>query len=157
MGIHHSKVLGVFSLIGSLGGLIALSLAIPTSAFAQAKQIQLLFTSQGNQNYETLIRQAEALAGNSIEQAFAETPNITEVSITIVGERNGSMVPLLSSNVSRSNWQAKPTVHLWTRYFPNAEVLLGFAIPQQTNSAEPSASFNPVSASMSDRQPNFYQ
>jgi hypothetical protein len=64
---------------------------------------------------------------------------------------------LLSANVSRSNWQARPTVQAWTRYFPSAEVLLGFVAPQQPSSTGPSASFDPVAASMSDRETNFYR
>ena len=157
MSIRHGKILGAFSLIGSLGALVTLSIATPTPAWASPRQIQLLLNSQGSQNFEALIRQAESVAGNYIQQAFVESPSVTQVSVTIVGEHNGAAVPLLSANVSRSNWQARPTVQAWTRYFPSAEVLLGFVAPQQPSSTGPSASFDPVAASMSDRETNFYR
>jgi hypothetical protein len=156
MDIHHGKILSVLLLIGSFGALVEPSIAVPTPAQAEPRQIQLLLNSQGNQNFEALIRQAESVAQNYIQQAFAESLEVTEVSVTIVGEHNGATVPLLSSTVSRSNWQAKPTVQAWTRYFGSAEVLLGFTAPQQPDSVAASASFDPVAASKLDREPNFY-
>ncbi len=158
MGIRYQKVLGVFSRIGSLGALVALSMALSAPAWAEPKQISILLSSQGNQDFETLMQQAESVAGNFIQQVFTESPEITEVSVTIVGEHNGQQVPLLSSNVSRSNWQTKPNVQVWSRYFSTAESLLGFVKPQQpTTTAASVATFDPIAASLTDKEPNFYQ
>jgi len=158
MGIRYQKVLGIFSRIGGLGALVALSMALSTPAWAEPKQISILLSSQGSQDFETLMQQAKSVAGNLIQQAFAESPDITEVSVTIVGEHNGQQVPLLSSNVSRSNWQTKPNVQAWTQYFGTAESLLGFVKPQQPAATVASvATFDPIAASLTDREPNFYQ
>jgi hypothetical protein len=158
MGIRYQKVLGVFSRIGSLGALVALSMALSAPAWAEPKQISILLSSQGSQDFETLMQQAESVAANFIQQVFAESPNTTEVLITIVGEHNGQQVPLLSSNVSRSNWQIKPNVQAWTRYFGTAESLLGFVKPQQpAATVAVVASFDPIAASLADKEPNFYQ
>ena len=158
MNIRYQEVLGVFSRIGSLGALVALSMALSTPAWAEPKQISILLSSQGNQDFETLMQQAESVAGNFIQQVFAESPEITEVSITIVGEHNGQQLPLLSSNVSRSNWQTKPNVQVWSRYFGTAESLLGFVKPQQpAATVAVVASFDPIAASLADKEPNFYQ
>lgn len=158
MGIRYQKVLRLFSRIGSLGALVALSMALSAPASAEPKQISILLSSHGSQDFETLMQQAESVAGNLIQQAFAESPNTTEVSITIVGEHNGQQVPLLSSNVSRSNWQIKPNVQAWSRYFGTAESLLGFVKPQQVAATAASlASFDPIAASLTDKEPNFYQ
>jgi hypothetical protein len=158
MGIRYQKVLGVFSRIGSLGALVALSMALSAPAWAEPKQISILLSSQGSQDFETLMQQAESVAGNFIQQVFAESPNTTEVLITIVGEHNGQQVPLLSSNVSRSNWQTKPNVQVWSRYFGTAESLLGFVKPQQpAATVAVVARFDPIAASLADKEPNFYQ
>ena len=158
MGIRYQNVLRLFSRIGSLGALVALSMALSTPAWAEPKQISILLSSQGNQDFETLIDQAELMASNFIQQVFAESPEITEVSITIVGEHNGQQVPLLSSNVSRSNWQTKPNVQVWSRYFGSAQSLLGFVKPQLPTATVASvASFDPIAASLADKEPNFYQ
>lgn len=155
MSVRHGKVLRLFSLISSLGAVMALNMIVPTPVKAEPRQIQLLLSSQGNQNFEALVRQAESVVSNVLGQAFAENPRSTEISVMIVGERNGVIVPLLSANVSRSNWQATPIVQAWTRYFSSAEVLLGFATPRRV-SPLPATSFDPVAASMLDREPNFY-
>jgi hypothetical protein len=75
MGIRYQKVLGLFSRIGSLGALVALSMALSAPAWAEPKQISILLSSQGSQDFETLMQQAESVAGNFIQQVFAESPN----------------------------------------------------------------------------------
>jgi hypothetical protein len=160
MGSQHSKILGVFSLLISLNALMALNMALPFPAWAEPRQEGFVLSAQGSQNFEALMRQAESIALEFIEQSFAESPSVTEVSVMVVGEHNGQEVPLLSSRVSRSSWQAEPRLHAWTQYFGSAEILLGFIKPQQpvaTASAQPVPAFDPVGASMTDREPNFYE
>ncbi len=132
------------------------SLTIPVSAKTQTLPTELRLNSQ-NQNFQTLLQQAEAVAKTSIEQTFAENPNLKEVSITVSAEHNGTVVPLLSTTVSRANWQRKPTIQAWSQYFTTAEVLLGYLTPQPTTATASITNFNPVAASMSDKAPNFYQ
>ncbi|HBB34974.1 MAG TPA: hypothetical protein DDZ80_05355 [Cyanobacteria bacterium UBA8803] len=158
MSIRHGKILGMFSLTGSLGAIAALTLALPTPAWAQPRQINLTIGSENAPDFETLMQQAQSQAENAIQQAFAESPEVTEVSITIIGERNGLEVPLLSSSVARASWQKEPTVGAGTIYFQNAEILLGFIKLDKPSLAAPSApAFNPVAASMADIEPNFYR
>ena len=158
MSIYYRKILSVFSLIGSLGAVTALSMTIPIPAQAESKQIQLLLDSQGSLNFATLLQQAESVVRNSVEKTFGENPNLTDVSITIVGEHNGAVVPLLSTTVSRANWLVKPNIQAWSQYFSTAEVLLGFRKPLTPATSTASATnFNPVAASMADKEANFYQ
>jgi len=139
---------------------MALNMALASSAWAEPRQEAFVLSAQSSQNFEALMQQAEFIALEFIEQSFAESPSVTEVSVMIVGEYNGQEVPLLSSRVSRSSWQAEPKLHAWTQYFGSAEILLGFIEPQQTvatASAAPVPAFDPVGASMTDREPNFYE
>ena len=157
MSINYRKILSILSLIGSLGTFMTLSITIPMPAQAESKQIQLLLDSQGSPNFNTLLQQAESVARNSVEKTFTENSNITDVSITIVGEHNGAVVPLLSTTVSRTNWLANPSVQAWSQYFSTAEVLLGFNKPLiPAHSTASATNFNPVAASMADKDPNFY-
>lgn len=128
------------------------------AAWAEPSRIDFTLSSQANQTFTNLMQQAEALAGNLIEQAFTQSPSLTEVSITIVGEHKGQEVPLLFSRVSRSNWHKKPSIQLWTRYASDSAILLGFKKPgviPQSVAKQPV--FNRVAASMSDIEPNFYE
>jgi hypothetical protein len=61
MDIRYQKVLRLFSRIGSLGALVALSMALSAPAWAEPKQISILLSSQGTQEFETLIEQAESV------------------------------------------------------------------------------------------------
>lgn len=148
------KILSVFSLIASLGSFAVLDPTI--SASAQTKPIELRLNSQ-NQNFQTLLQQAETAAKTSIEKTFDENPNIKSVSLSISAEHNGAIVPLLSTTVSRANWQQKPTIQAWSQYFTASEVLLGFRTTQPATATVPVTNFNSVAASMSDKDPNFYQ
>lgn len=150
------KILSLFSLICSLGTFTILSMTIPASAQSQTRPIELRLNSQ-SQNFQTLLQQAEAVAKKSIEQTFSENPNLGSISLTVSAEHNGAIVPLLSTTVSRTNWQQKPTIQAWSQYFTASEVLLGFRTTQPTTSTAPVTNFNPVAASMADKEPNFYQ
>ena len=148
------KSLRVLSLIASLGTFVVSSMTVPV--FAQTQPIELRLNSQ-TQNFQTLLQQAEAVARKSIEQTFAENPNLKSVSLTVSAEHNGAVVPLLSTTVSRANWLTKPTIQAWSQYFTASEVLLGFRTTQPTTATAPVTNFNPVAASMADKEPNFYQ
>lgn len=88
------------------------------------------------------MQQAESTAINLIDQEFNQVSKITEVEITVSGERNGQEVPILSSRVSRTDWQAQPRIESWTKYFTKAEILLGFNLPQKIKPNLPRLSVN---------------
>ena len=98
-------------------------------ASAETKEQNLILNSDGTQSFDVLIRSAQDLAKNSIEQEFTGNPEISEVSITISTEHNGQIVPILYSKVTRSQWQKDSRVYRWTKYFNSSGVLLGFYTP----------------------------
>lgn len=129
---------------------MVLSSLATTISIASAEPIERTFTlnSDGNESFETLLQQAEDLVKTSIEQEFAENPNATEISITVLGETQGQIVPLLRSTVSRSQWQNNSRMARWTKYFVSSSgVLLGFYNPSPTPTTDnPSAippTYNP--------------
>ena len=117
-----------------------------------SRQIDVTLKTQANQTFNELIQQAEIQAISLIEQEFASSPSITEIAVTILGDRQGQQVPLLFSRVSRSNWQLQPTVRQWTKYFPTSAVLLGFNQPQKnpTPPAQP-APITPINKRITPR------
>jgi len=128
--------------------ILMISLGANSQVTAQTKQIDLANLSrqidvtlktQDNQTFNELIQQAEIQAISLIEQEFASSPSITEIAVTILGDRQGQQVPLLFSRVSRSQWQLQPIIRQWTRYFATSAVLLGFNQPQK-NPAPPAQS-----------------
>lgn len=126
------SILGAVSILSSLG-------MFAPPAWAETKQIDFTLSSQSNQTFAVLMQQAKFLATSFIEQGFAESPGITEISVSILGERNGQQARLLFSTVSRSDWQRQPKIQEWTRYFGSSASLLGFKKPQVQQFASPAS------------------
>ena len=157
MSIRHYSIMCTLSILSSLGVLappvwaqtrqIDFTPSSESNQTAGTRQIDFTLRAESNQTFTALMQQAEVLAKSLVERGFAESPSITELSVNILGERNGQEVPLLFSRVSRSNWQKQPSIRQWTRYLGSSAVLLGFKKPQvqQSNS--------PVYRGTSTRQP----
>ncbi len=147
MKIRHYSIMCALSILSSLGVLAPPVWAqtrqidfTPSSASNQTagtRQIDFTLRSENNQTFTALMQQAEVLAKSLIERGFAESPDTTELSVNILGERDGQEVPLLFSRVSRSDWQKQPIIRQWTRYLSSSAVLLGFKKPQVQQSNSP--------------------
>jgi len=95
-------------------------------ALAETKERYLTLDSDGSQSFASLVQQAEDLAKESIAREFQENPALTEVTIIITADRSRQRVPVLRSRVSRRDWQKDSRIEQWTRYFADAQLLLGF-------------------------------
>lgn len=106
-------------------------LLFPQLTLAAPLRLSYTLDSYGAANFQTLVEQAESTAAGAIEQAFLSDPTATEVVVIVSAERNGQEVPLLSTTVSRTQWQQQPSVSAWTTYFERPAIaLLGFLQPQ---------------------------
>ncbi len=112
----------LWSIIFTLASLLITNLRV----LASEKNTSLLIDSNENNFYNIRVQQAEKLAQKTINQEFANNPEITEVTITILGERKSQIVPVIRSTVSRSEWQKNANIDEFTRYFANAKLLLKF-------------------------------
>ncbi|MEG4067044.1 hypothetical protein QUA42_06760 [Microcoleus sp. Pol11C2] len=95
-------------------------------ALAETKERYITLDSDGSQSFASLVQQAEDLAKESIAREFQENPALTEVTIIITADRSRQRVPVLRSRVSRHDWQKDARIEQWTRYFADAQLLLGF-------------------------------
>ena len=95
-------------------------------ALAGTKERYLTLDSDGSQSFASLVQQAEDLAKESIAREFQENPALTEVTVIITADRSRQRVPVLRSRVSRRDWQQDARIEQWTRYFADAQLLLGF-------------------------------
>lgn len=150
---------GAFSILSSLLAITCLSNALSTPASAETKQFNFILSSCCNQSFAEFIEQAESLASESINRAFAENSQMTAVSVKVVGERNGQEAQVISATVSRSNWQKQPKIQLWTQYLRNAGLLLGFIQLQQPRpivTKQPNAVEKEQLAATTHQEPNFF-
>lgn len=101
-------------------------ITINSIVLAETKKTSQLIDSNNNNSYKILVKQAEDLAKNTVNQEFQNNPEITEITVTILGERDSQIVPVLRLTVSRSEWQKNPDIDEFTRYFADAKFLLKF-------------------------------
>ncbi|MBI4783223.1 MAG: hypothetical protein HY785_18155 [Oscillatoriophycideae cyanobacterium NC_groundwater_1537_Pr4_S-0.65um_50_18] len=145
---------------GVLASLLATTLMTAAgSAHAETQELNYTIDSSENRSYATVMEQAEAIAANLITQALTSNSNITEVSVKVTGDRNGSLSPLLFVKVSRSDWQNQPNVQIWAQYFSDASVLLGYRSGSQASAIASNPSYAPTIPSGSvnpNSEPNFY-
>ncbi|HEY9878376.1 MAG TPA: hypothetical protein V6D29_07960 [Leptolyngbyaceae cyanobacterium] len=71
-----------------------------------------------------LVAQAEALATNAVNQQFRQNPALSEVKVVVMGNRYGEIIPVLTANASRSEWQADPQISAWAQYYSASYALL---------------------------------
>ncbi len=128
---------------------LAVSQLFTFPSYAEVKLLNVNLNAEKTQSFASLMSQAELAATNSITQQFNRLSTVTEVGITVIGERNGQAVPLLFTRVSRADWQAQPKIKYWAKYFTKAAILLGFNLPQKNKSPAPKSSIN-IGAKESD-------
>ena len=67
------------------GTILVLSSLVCTISIASAESVErdFILNSDGGESFETLLRQAQDLAKDLIEEEFAQNPDVTEVSILV--------------------------------------------------------------------------
>lgn len=129
MVIHRGIVSATFLILAGLSAIappVFSQIQEFTTQQPELQQIDLIFSPNTNQSFEDVLEQAESIASNSVEQGFAQNPEVTQIYIRIFGDIKGQVAPLLFSRVYRSDWQAEPKINRWIRYFDNSGLLLGF-------------------------------
>ena len=114
----------------------------PQIAQAYTASVDLSLDRQPNETYEGLVRRAEAAATAAAQTSFGNNIQVTDVAVMIVAQNQGAIAPVLSLQVSRTQWQDRPNPQRWAKYFTNAKALLRFegvatTTPGQTGAANP--------------------
>lgn len=78
----------------------------------------------GQTIYTDLTAQAELLVGNAINDQFGQNPVLSSVQVVVTGDRHGEIIPILTTTVSRTQWQENPQVNAWTKYYSASYALL---------------------------------
>lgn len=134
--IANWRILSILSVVASCSILASPMRVVsqPTNSsnqIAETKEMALTIVPETKQTFAALMQQAESMATNAIEQEFAQNSQTTEITVSILGERNGQEAPLLLTKVSRADWQKQPQLAQWTQHFNSSAVLLGFSKPQR--------------------------
>jgi len=117
--------------VGLAAGLWAIaSVMTPLSAHAYTARQEVFLARQSvEETYPTFLRRAEQAARAAAQRYFDRDLLVSEVAITIVGESQGSTIPILALHASRYQWRNRPDPRYWITHFATAKTLLGFEEP----------------------------
>ncbi|MBE9028914.1 hypothetical protein IQ266_03950 [filamentous cyanobacterium LEGE 11480] len=85
-------------------------------AVAKAGRFAFELPVYGQVAHQNLATQVRPFVTQQVDRQFRQDPNLEVVEIFITVNRNGDVMPLLTTAVSRSQWQQSPQISLWTRY-----------------------------------------
>lgn len=123
------------------GGWLIHEAIAPLSVQASTERTTVTITRQFNENYQSMLRRAEAAARAAVQRSFDREVLTTNVVVTVIGQNGGAITPMLSIEVSRQNWRTSPSPQQWATYFNEAQALL---IPTATATATPGNTATPA-------------
>ncbi len=112
---------------------LATSVIAPQIAQAYTATVNIAVSSQPGESYRSFLRRAESIARAAAQRSFDRDILVTQVAVTIVGQNDGAIAPILALEVSRQSWRRRPDPQRWATYFPNTQSLLRF---DETNLAD---------------------
>ncbi len=86
-------------------------------AKAQTDSFTIEISVDGQIPYHDLISQAEFLSANAISREFSRDNSLVTVEVVVLGNRLGEIIPILSTTVSRNQWQEAPQASAWSQYY----------------------------------------
>lgn len=91
----------------------------------ETTHIDLSVQSQPNESYETLLSRAEVATQAVVQENFKKNGQATAVTVMVMAENYGAIAPVMSLEVSRSQWSKSPNIQRWGTYLTSARSLLG--------------------------------
>ena len=138
-----AKQIRIVPLIVLLGTAIPLWLVreaiAPQSVQAYTARVDLAIDSLPEENYETILRRAEAAARAAAQRSFDQDILVTDVSVIVSAQNYGAIAPVLTLEVSRLQWRNRPDPQVWATYFKTARSLLFFGRNSTTPNSSPSS------------------
>ncbi|MCC5623891.1 hypothetical protein [Nostoc sp. CHAB 5715] len=114
----------VVLLISTVPAWFLMEAIAPQVVRAYTARVDLAIDRLPDENYETVLRRAEAVARASAQRSFDQDILVTDVSIIVTVQNYGAIVPVLTLEVSRPQWRSRPDAQIWATYFKTARSLL---------------------------------
>ncbi|WP_346293658.1 hypothetical protein [Sphaerothrix gracilis] len=116
---------------------------------AEFREIVVTLKLEGLSSYRSVLAQAESLAQQTLSQAFTNDSELTEVTLTVLGDRNGQSAPLVLTAITREQWQESQITAERPQALLSSVALLGLLEPERSPVAKP-ASVAPASLPYED-------
>ncbi|MEH2060335.1 MAG: hypothetical protein V7K97_30235 [Nostoc sp.] len=125
----------VVLLISTVPAWFLMEAIAPEVVRAYTARVDLAIDRLPDEDYETVLRRAEAAARASAQRSFDQDILVTDVSIIVSVQKDGAIAPVLALDVSRPQWRSRPDAQIWATYFKTARSLLFFENNSNTVSA----------------------
>ncbi|MEA5595256.1 hypothetical protein [Rivularia sp. UHCC 0363] len=122
---------------------LAIDAIAPQMVQAYTSRTDLEIDRLPGDNYQSLLRRAEAVARAAAQRGFDKDILVTDVSVIVSVQNYGSIAPVLELNVSRTEWRNRPDPQRWAKYFKVAQTLLYFG-PSATKPNSTNPDTNPT-------------
>lgn len=96
----------------------------PPAAVAYTSRLNLFLTREPEESFDIFVQRAEIIARAAVQRSFDTDVLMTDVIVTVVGDTQNVAVPILTIDVSRSDWRMRPDVAYWATYYRAAEGLM---------------------------------
>lgn len=103
---------------------LATTAIAPQIVRAETARVDLAIDRLPDENYETILRRAEAAARAAAQRSFDQDILVTDVSIIVSAQNYGAIAPVLALEVTRPQWRSRPDPQRWVTYFKTARSLL---------------------------------
>ncbi len=98
----------------------------PQSANAYITRQEIRVERLKSESYEAFIRRSELVLRAALQRGFDRDVVMSSMVIFIIGQHQGMEAPVMSVEVSRSQWQSRPDARIWATYYRMSQTLLGF-------------------------------
>jgi hypothetical protein len=98
----------------------------PSVVQAYTARVDVTLDRLPNETFESLVRRAELVARSAVQRSFDRDILASEVLVIVTGRNREFEAPVLTLNVSRSQWQVRPDARQWATRHRNVAGLLGF-------------------------------
>ncbi len=111
-----------------LGSAVPLWLATeaiaPQIVQAYTARVDLALDRLPEESYESILTRAQTAARTAVQRSLDKDILITDVSVFVSVQNQGTIVPVLELAVSRQQWRNRPDPQRWATYFRTARSLL---------------------------------
>ena len=115
------------TLFGLSSALVSLTtLMPPPAAHAYLARQELRIERLKAEPYAAFISRSELVARAAIQRTFDRDLLASSLVVYIIGLHQGAEAPVMSVEVTRSQWQQRPDSRRWATYYRMSQILLGF-------------------------------
>ena len=134
------------TLFGVSSALLSLTtLPPPPAAQAYLARQEIRVERLKAEPYAAFISRSELIARAAIQRTFDRDLLASSLVVYVIGLNQGAESPVMSVEVSRSQWQQRPDSRRWATYYRMSQVLLGFDFSPLPVLQPPAAPTNPFS------------